>query len=84
MPYVYKHHVALLLQLNSAYRVAVFRMLSRRMIFRRHYALSVQTALHTGLLRCLGLGLSPDFRFQSFFKEVGSKVTSNRKSLPLS
>lgn len=82
-PYVY-NYVAYALQLNSAYRVAVCQMLSWRMISRLHYALSVQTALHTGLLRCLGLGLSPDFRFQSFFKEVGSKVTSNRKSLPLS
>ena len=80
-PYVY-NYAAYALQLNSAYRVAVYRMLSRRMIFRLHYALSVRTALYTGLLRCLGLGLSPDFRFQSFFKVVGSKVTTNRKSLP--
>lgn len=68
-PYVY-NYVAYALQLNSAYRVAVYRMLSRRMIFRLHYALSVRMICpspHLGLLRFLGLGLSPDFRFQSFF-----------------
>jgi hypothetical protein len=66
-PYVY-NYAAYALQLNSAYRVAVYRMLSRRMIFRLHYALSVRTALRTGLLRFLGLwGLSPRFPLSVVF-----------------
>lgn len=81
-PYVC-NYVAYALQLNSAYRVAVYRMLSRRMIFRLHYALSVRTALHTGLLRCLGYRVVSRFPLSVvFFKVVGSKVTTNRKSLP--
>lgn len=81
-PYVY-NYAAYALQLNSAYRVAVCQMLSWRMISRLHYALSVRTALHTWVVTLSRfIGLSPDFRFQSFFRVVGSKVITNRKSLP--